>query len=133
MSYRENIVTIITVCHVSTKCPSAAVAGLYALSRPSGLTAANILRHQRRRGVGTYFMPHLGVKALLLLAFLRHALGWRECEIDPADEWVVSEPDSVTKHMFMEYERRYTCSDLPGESGAQMSDRSGTPDQISMM
>lgn len=78
-------------------------------------------------------MPHLGAKALLLLAFLRHALGWRECEIDPADEWVVSEPDSVAKHMFMEYERRYTCSDLLGESTAERYHRPRAPDQISLM
>ena len=65
-------------------------------------------------------MPHLGARALLLVAILRHAFGWRECVIDQTDEWVVSEPDSLAKYMFMDYERRYTCSDLPGEYTAEL-------------
>ena len=96
------------------RCP-AAVAALPTRLRPSAQTEANNPRNQRRRGVRSHFMPHLGAKTAVLAAILRHAMGWRECQVDPTDGWVLGEPGSLTRHMFMDYKRRYTCEDRPGE------------------
>ena len=54
--------------------------------------------------------------ALVALAIVGPASGWKECTVQMDDQWVPAAPRGMSERFLMDYDRRYTCAFRPGSS-----------------